>query len=203
MLAALRVPGRVHGLLLANTGAHTAGQRNADMPDRVRNHFGTDLVAEFIDRCHDRPLKPGARDALIRHALDGDPARYLEAFVSIRRIDLRADLNRIRTAVLYGRTDRESGHGSPLEDPQAFQQALTGLAARIPLPPAVPCTSPGKLQQLRPQGSRSHARRSSESCQDRPAPRPRCIQPRRTQAPSIVRDNQGQSPGRRESHGHL
>ena len=156
MLTALRVPGRVHGLLLGNTGAHTAGQRNADMPDRVRDQFGPDLVAEFIDRCHDRPLKPGARDVLIRHALGGDPARYLDAFVSIRRIDLRPDLAKIRcpATVAYGRADRvrllshdrelaagipgselvacESGHCAPLEDPAAIQQALASLAARVP-----------------------------------------------------------------------
>jgi pimeloyl-ACP methyl ester carboxylesterase len=158
MLTALRVPGRVHGLLLANTGAHTAGQRNADMPDRVRDEFGPDLVAEFIDRCHDRALNPGVRDALIRHALDGDRDRYLDAFISIRRIDLRPELARIRcpTTVIYGRMDRirllshaqelgagipdseliacDSGHSSPLEDPRIVQQALLTLAARIPLP---------------------------------------------------------------------
>jgi pimeloyl-ACP methyl ester carboxylesterase len=159
MLTALRAPGLVSGLLLANTGAHTAGQRNADMPDRVRDEFGPDLVAEFIDRCHDRPLKPGARDALIRHALDGDRGRYLEAFVSIRQIDLRPRLAEIRcpVTVAYGRADRvrllshaeelaagivgseliacESGHCSPLEDPAGIQQALASLAARIPSAP--------------------------------------------------------------------
>jgi len=93
---------------VANTGAHTAGQCNADMPGRVRDHFGPDLVAEFIDRCHDRLPRPRVRDALIRHALAGDPARYLDAFISIRRIDLRPELARIRcpTVVLYGRADR-------------------------------------------------------------------------------------------------
>jgi pimeloyl-ACP methyl ester carboxylesterase len=44
MLAQLRVPGRVHGLLLVNTGAHVAGQRNADLPGRVRDSFGPDLA---------------------------------------------------------------------------------------------------------------------------------------------------------------
>jgi pimeloyl-ACP methyl ester carboxylesterase len=159
MLTALRAPGRVHGLLLANTGAHMAGQRNADMPDRVRDEFGPHLVAEFVDRCHDRPLRPGVRDSLIRHALDGDPGRYLEAFVSIRQVDLRPDLAKIRcpVTVAYGRADRvrlrshaeelaagisgselvacESGHCSPLEDPAAIQQALAALAARVPSMP--------------------------------------------------------------------
>jgi hypothetical protein len=43
------------------------------------------VVAEFIDRCHARELRPGVRDALIRRGLAGDPARYLDAFSSIRR----------------------------------------------------------------------------------------------------------------------
>jgi pimeloyl-ACP methyl ester carboxylesterase len=58
MLVTLRMPGRVDGLLLCNTGAHMAGQRNADMPDRVRDHFGRELAEEFIDRCHDRRSSP-------------------------------------------------------------------------------------------------------------------------------------------------
>ena len=155
MLTQLRVPGRVHGLLLLNTGAHMAGQRNADMPDRVRNAFGPDLVAEFIDRCHARPLRPHVRDALIRNALGGEPSRYLDAFVSIRRYDLRPDLAKIAcpATVVYGLRDQvrlpsharelaagisgseliasDSGHSSPLEDPATIQHALAALADRV------------------------------------------------------------------------
>jgi pimeloyl-ACP methyl ester carboxylesterase len=155
MLVTLRVPEHVHGLLVANSGAHTAGQRNSDMPGRVAASFGPDLAAEFIDRCHARPLRPGARDALIRYALRGDPARYLDAFTSIRRIDLRPELSRITcpVTVVHGLRDQvrrpghaqelaagirdseliasDSGHSSPLEDPVTVQRALAGLAARV------------------------------------------------------------------------
>lgn len=155
LLTQLRVPGRVHGLLLLNTGAHTAGQRNADLPDRVRDAFGPDLVAEFIDRCHALPLQPQVHDALIRHALGGSPPNYLDAFISIRRHDLRPDLAKITcpTTVVYGLRDQvrqpfhaqelaagisgsqliasDSGHSSPLEDPATVQHALAALAARV------------------------------------------------------------------------
>jgi len=162
MLVTLRLPGRVDGLLLCNTGAHMAGQRNADMPDRVRDQFGPDLAEEFIGRCHDRPLKPAAREALIRYALSGDPRRYLDAFVSIRQIDLRPELAKIRcpAVVAYGKMDRvrllshaqelaagipgsqlvacDSGHCSPLEDPGPVQEALALLATRISSRPEQP-----------------------------------------------------------------
>jgi pimeloyl-ACP methyl ester carboxylesterase len=155
MLVALRIPEHVHGLMVANTGAHTAGQRNSDMPGRVAVSFGPDLVAEFVDRCHARPLRPAARDALIASALRRDPQRYLDAFVSIRRIDLRPELGRIRcpVTVLWGRQDQvrppahaqelaagisgseliasDSGHSSPLEDPATVESALAGLASRV------------------------------------------------------------------------
>jgi pimeloyl-ACP methyl ester carboxylesterase len=155
MLVALRIPEHVHGLMVANTGAHTAGQRNSDMPGRVAVSFGPDLVAEFVDRCHARPLRPAARDALIASALRRDPQRYLDAFVSIRRIDLRPELGRIRcpVTVLWGRQDQvrpsahaqelaagisgseliasDSGHSSPLEDPATVEGALAGLASRV------------------------------------------------------------------------
>lgn len=166
MLVALRVPGKVHGLIVLNTGAHTDSQRNPDMPDRVRHHFGPELVGEFVDRCHARPLKPGMRDALIRHALHGSPQRYLDAFVSIRRIDLRPELARIQcpTVVVYGRMDQirqasdahelatgipsselipsDSGHSSPLEDPDTVQRALSSIAARIACHAADPPSPP-------------------------------------------------------------
>ncbi len=155
LLVAMQVPDRVAGLLLANTGADMDGHGSNDMPARVRAEFGPELVAEFVDRCHIRPLKPGVRDALIRAALDGDRDRYLEAFDSIRRIDLRADLATIRcpVTVIGGLRDRirlprhavelaagipeselvvsDSGHSTPAEDPDIVRQALLGLAARI------------------------------------------------------------------------
>jgi pimeloyl-ACP methyl ester carboxylesterase len=155
MLTQLRVPGRVHGLLLVNTGAHTAGQRNADMPGRVRDSFGPDLAAEFIDRCHADPLPAQVRDALLRYALGGAPPRYLDAFISIRRFDLRPDLPKITcpAIVVYGLRDQvrlpshaqelaagiggseliasDSGHSSPLEDPGTIRDALARLAGRV------------------------------------------------------------------------
>jgi pimeloyl-ACP methyl ester carboxylesterase len=95
------------------------------------------------------------RDALIRHALDGAPSRYLDAFISIRRFDLRPDLAKITcpVTVVYGLRDQvrlpshaqelaagisgseliasDSGHSSPLEDPATVQHALAALAARV------------------------------------------------------------------------
>jgi pimeloyl-ACP methyl ester carboxylesterase len=155
MLVTLLVPGCVHGLMVVNTGAHTAGQRNSDMPDRVRTSFGPELAAEFIDRCHARPIRPPARDALIRYALSGSPDRYLDAFVSIRRIDLRPELGAIRcpVTVVRGLLDQvrqpfhaeelaagiqgselvsaRAGHSAPLEDPAAVSGALARLALRV------------------------------------------------------------------------
>jgi pimeloyl-ACP methyl ester carboxylesterase len=158
MLVTLQVPSRVHGLMLLNTGAHMEGQRNADIPARVRDSFGPELVGEFVDRCHARPLKPGARDTLIQRAMARDPQRYLDAFASIRRIDLRPDLAKIRcpTVVIRGTRDQvrlpshaeelargipdselilsDSGHSTPAEDPCTVGHTLTSLAARIPDP---------------------------------------------------------------------
>jgi 3-oxoadipate enol-lactonase len=155
ILTQLRVPGRVHGLLLVNTGAHAAGQRNADLPGPVRDSSGPDLAAEFIDRGPARPLQARVHDALLRHALGGEPPGYLDAFISIRRFDLRPDLPKITcpATVVYGLRDQvrlpshahelaagisgseliasDSGHSSPLEDPAAIQRALARLAARV------------------------------------------------------------------------
>jgi pimeloyl-ACP methyl ester carboxylesterase len=157
ILIALRLLDHVQGLVLINTGAHAAGQRNSDMPGRVGNEFGPALVAEFIDRCHARPLDPGVREALIRSALAGQRQNYLDAFVSLRTIDLRPQLAQIRcpATVISGRLDRvrlpshaaelatgipdsrlvfaDSGHLTPLEDPATLQYALANLAARIPI----------------------------------------------------------------------
>lgn len=57
VLVTLQVPGRVYALLVASTRAHMQGQRDGDMPDRIRDESGP--VAGFVDRCHDRPLPPG------------------------------------------------------------------------------------------------------------------------------------------------
>ena len=95
------------------------------------------------------------RDALIRNALGGEPPRYLDAFISIRRYDLRPDLAQIAcpATVVYGLRDQvrppshaqelaadisgseliasDCGHSSPLEDPATIQLALAALAARV------------------------------------------------------------------------
>jgi 3-oxoadipate enol-lactonase len=155
LLIALQLGDRVDGLLLANTGAHARGQRNSDMPDRVRDEFGPELVAEFIDRCHARPLGRGVRETLIERALGGSPQNYLDAFRSLRRIDLSPELARLRcpATIIGGRLDTvrlpghaselagglpggqlvlaDSGHLSPLEDPATVQAALNSLAVRI------------------------------------------------------------------------
>jgi hypothetical protein len=62
-------------------------------------------VAEFIDRCRARPLPRGARHALARRALSRDQQRFIDAFNSIRRIDLSQELARIScpTVVIHGK----------------------------------------------------------------------------------------------------
>jgi pimeloyl-ACP methyl ester carboxylesterase len=155
MLTALEVPDRVKGLLLTNTGAHMNGHRNSDIPDRIRANFGSDIVAEFVDRCHASALAPETRGALIQRALARPPERFLDAFDSIRRIDLRRRLPQIAcpTVIIRGLRDQarlpvhaeelaagipdselmlsDSGHNTPLEDPGIIIQALAKLADRI------------------------------------------------------------------------
>jgi pimeloyl-ACP methyl ester carboxylesterase len=82
-------------------------------------------------------------------------AAALDAFISIRRHDLRPDLAKITcpATVVYGLRDQvrlpshaqelaagisgseliasDSGHSSPLEDPVTIQRALARLAARV------------------------------------------------------------------------
>jgi hypothetical protein len=83
------------------------------------------------------------------------PARYLDAFISIRRIDRRPELARVTgpVTVVRGLRDQarlpgraaelaagtgdselaasDSGRSSPPEDPAAVQRAPAGLAARV------------------------------------------------------------------------
>jgi pimeloyl-ACP methyl ester carboxylesterase len=96
-----------------------AGQRNHDIPARVRDEFGPDLVAEFIDRCHARTLDPDVRDTLIQRALDGVPQRYLDAFASIRQIDLRPDLATISCPTLVIRRPRDCPRTPPNSSPES------------------------------------------------------------------------------------
>lgn len=123
LLTALRYPGRVQGLIISNTGAHTGQHGDHSLPERVRHHWTDAAQASFLAGCFMRqPVDPLWSE--LRGYLARLPAQaLLEAIEGLRRLDLRDSLPAITCPALiaHGALDRR-------RSPHAAWELSQGMA---------------------------------------------------------------------------
>jgi pimeloyl-ACP methyl ester carboxylesterase len=153
MLTALAAPDAVHGLLLANTGAHTAGLGDPNLPQRIRTSWNAAAAEEFLRSCFWRPPSEALWRRLVDYLADIDTSLFAEATTSLRQIDLRDRLPELRcpAVIAFGRHDQRrklthafeladgipdsalmllpAGHTPMVEAPSHFNDALGLLLA--------------------------------------------------------------------------
>jgi pimeloyl-ACP methyl ester carboxylesterase len=108
LLAALRFPAHVQGLVISNTGAHTGQHGDNSLPDRVRHHWTDEAQAAFLAGCFlKHPPEPLWSE--LRRYLNQLPATaLLQAVEGLRRMDLRSSLSGLAcpTLIAHGGLDR-------------------------------------------------------------------------------------------------
>lgn len=120
MLTALAAPSMVDGLLLANTGAHTAGLGDPNLPHRIRTAWSADSAADFLRSCFWRPPDDALWRSLVDYLAQIDTTLFAEATASLRQTDLRASLPALScpAVIAFGRHDerRKLSHAFELAD---------------------------------------------------------------------------------------
>ncbi|MGE0800482.1 MAG: alpha/beta fold hydrolase [Lautropia sp.] len=154
-LVALRSPDRIHGLLLANTGASTRGLGDPDLPHRIATAWTPDAAEAFLRSCFWRQPAEPLWSELTRYLAGIDLALFGEVTASLRATDLRARLSEIRCPVViaFGRHDRRrtlehafdladgisdstlmllpAGHTPMVEAPDHYNDALALLTGKV------------------------------------------------------------------------
>jgi pimeloyl-ACP methyl ester carboxylesterase len=123
LLVAIRHDGLAHALVLSNSGARIDGHGDPALPDRIRTAWDETNRAAFLRSCFECEPPPALFATMAAYLASLDPQRLLEAVLGLRRLDVSAELARVRcpTLIAHGRADRRR--------PPAAAQAL---AAGIP-----------------------------------------------------------------------
>src|SRR5699024_4618431 len=87
----------VKGLLISNTGANTKNYGDPYFPQKIKREWGTELFIEsFLSRCFARPIDKQLKLDLISYIDHVNVNAVLEAAVSIRELDLKPLLSKIK-----------------------------------------------------------------------------------------------------------
>ncbi|ABF11108.1 alpha/beta fold hydrolase [Cupriavidus metallidurans] len=151
LLTTLKAGHKVNGLLLSNTGAHTAGHGDANLPDRVRNAWTEEASDAFLLSCFQCPPPVELWQKMREYMVHINREAFLEAVITLRQIDVRKRLSEIAcpAVIAHGRHDQrramsfaqeladgiprsalvwiDGGHTPMVDDPQAYHEALNTL----------------------------------------------------------------------------
>jgi 3-oxoadipate enol-lactonase len=155
MLTALESPSAIHGLLLSNTGAHTGGLGDPNLPHRIRTSWNAQAAEQFLRSCFWRQPDSALWQTMVRYLAEIDTELFAQATTSLRQIDLRERLPEIRcpTVIAFGRHDQRrtlthafeladgipdsalmllpAGHTPMAEAPHHYRDAIDLLLAKM------------------------------------------------------------------------
>ena len=131
LLTAIRHPQHVDGLILSNTGARIEGHGDPGLPQRIREQWDAQAQAEYLRQCFLHPPAPALWQQCLAYLRDLPVVTLLEGIEGLRRMDLSAELGRVRcpTLVAHGRLDTRR----PIESALLMARCIPG--ARLALLP--------------------------------------------------------------------
>jgi pimeloyl-ACP methyl ester carboxylesterase len=108
LLVALQTPECVQGLILSNTGAHTAGHGDPSLPNRIRSEWHGGTQADFLRACFRVQPPPDLWAHLLDYLARLPPLVLLEAVNGLRQLDVASQLRHVAcpTLVAHGQFDK-------------------------------------------------------------------------------------------------
>lgn len=153
---ACKIPERIAGMILSNTGPCSLGHGNPGFAEELKTRFDDEVyIREFLESCFYNPVSKDMEDRLWNYTRSVSREAAYEVSKSLREIDYRERLREYKNPVIiiHGRLDTrrgldsvamiqdclpqadtillETGHTPMYEDPAGYQKALANLTGKI------------------------------------------------------------------------
>lgn len=107
LLIAIESPECVQGLILSNTGAHTAGHGDPHLPNQIQSNWNSEAQANFLRACFLAQPVPALWAHLLDYLARLPASTLLEAVRGLRQLDMVNKLPQVAcpTLVAHGQFD--------------------------------------------------------------------------------------------------
>lgn len=153
---ACKIPGRIDGLVLSNTGPCSLGHGNPGFAAELKARFDDErYIREFLRSCFVNPISKDMEDRLWEYTRRVTKEAAYEVSKSLRETDYREMLKKYKNpaAIIHGRLDTrrgvdsvamirdcipqadtvllDTGHTPMYEDPAGYQKGLDTLIGKV------------------------------------------------------------------------
>lgn len=153
---AVRIPDKISGLMLSNTGPCTIGQGAPHFAEELQENYNNETyMRKFISSCFYRPIDRETEDRMWEYTRTVKAEAAIQVSASIRELDLREKLKKYHNPVtiVHGKMDQrrklnavemlkdslpqakvilvDTGHTPVLEAWSEYQDALNQMAEQV------------------------------------------------------------------------